>query len=706
MNITRKLIAGAGGALVALLVSSAAIAYETPVHGKITETALDRIDAQRDILSDLGILPSQRFNGRSARNWMIQGSISEDDFPRSLHHFFDPTTGSGLSTQGLSFGSAADWALDASGNPVYSIPAARESMYKALTNTDPIVREKQWADTFRAVGQFTHLLQDMAQPQHVRNDPHLSFGEWTDVILPDFSRYERYTLDRFNLLNYGGPYPSVQLPQFRHYWSTGAGSGGKGLADFTNGNFVSQNTNFEANGDSAVYPSPSFANAFTSTVANVTVVDLYGATYSGISIQYFGNNYVDGYLGQPGTNDRLTASSVFDDIHRFYAGTPVFTLTDDNNQRYSEILIPRAVGYSAGLINNFFRGRMQISLPDDGVYALVDHSAVKQTDPAGSNGFNKVKLKLSAPATGNDSQPQTLSGGTVVAVFKFRRNTCWKDDLTGEPPKVNFDSCRGQTEELVVSAPANGGSPVTVSATPLPLEFNFGEALPLNATDVRLQVVYRGALGGSGSTENDAVVVATQDVSEPTFFSYMNASDYYTLQTPAGLKTYTRDEVNDPQKGLLQYVYPQSCVDYSLPQPQLKPACLQPFDVAIGLKVGTTTIDVVVPPKRLMRFAYIGDGTNDTVWAQKDGNTCYPHDPFEVTPLTWQLTFDPASGNILYYPDFDVVREVPQWYGTSCVGSADTAAPGTPDDRDQVMAPLSAENKVPFPVQINGGNGF
>ena len=44
------------------------------------------------------------------------------------------------------------------------------------------------------------------------------------------------------------------------------------------------------------------------------------------------------------------------------------------------------------------------------------------------------------------------------------------------------------------------------------LEFNLSPALPIDATDVTINVVYRGALGN----EQDAVAVGYKDISEPT----------------------------------------------------------------------------------------------------------------------------------------------------------------------------------------------
>ena len=153
---------------------STAFAYEQGVHIEITENAFTQVFVARDFLADLGITATQVINNNSnhlsAQEWVIAGSNHEDDIcppcfpPRSSYHFFDPTNGQGLNGVFLgvpySYAAAPDWAADATKNPLNSIQGARQSMFLALTSTDSIVRDKAWANTFQAVGQFTHLLQD------------------------------------------------------------------------------------------------------------------------------------------------------------------------------------------------------------------------------------------------------------------------------------------------------------------------------------------------------------------------------------------------------------------------------------------------------------------------------------------------------------------------------------------------------------------
>ena len=112
---------------------------------------------------------------------------------------------------------------------------------------------------------------------------------------------------------------------------------------------------------------------------------------------------------------------------------------------------------------------MQISLPDDGVYGLVDHADAQfaHVDPLTNfTGFNKIKLKLSNTTPDNEAMPS----GKLVAVLKFRRNTCYQDNLSGYPPFVSWDTCRSAEEEIVSSDAVDN---IALNDNPLPLTFNF-----------------------------------------------------------------------------------------------------------------------------------------------------------------------------------------------------------------------------------------
>jgi len=123
-----------------------------------------------------------------------------------------------------------------------------------------------------------------------------------------------------------------------------------------------------------------------------------------------------------------------------------------------------------------------------------------------------------------------MSSGTLTAVLKFHRNLCYDDLLVNWPTTdAQAVGCRSPDEEIVISVPLNNQQVpfATVDSPNGPeLTFDFSTRnLPINAWDVVLQVAYQGMLGG----ESNAVVLATTDVSEPTFVSFMNTTDYVML---------------------------------------------------------------------------------------------------------------------------------------------------------------------------------
>ena len=149
----------------------------------------------------------------SVQGWLLRGAIREDDWTgidvpgcqlhaenpqddklnRPGNHFYDPIYDRPLT---VAFGlgeKAPNWGLGTLNFPANPPPPdaarrnhctvldAREAMYRALTgkrngNTDVATtkdeRNKYWATTFRALGDVVHLVEDMGQPQHTRNDAH------------------------------------------------------------------------------------------------------------------------------------------------------------------------------------------------------------------------------------------------------------------------------------------------------------------------------------------------------------------------------------------------------------------------------------------------------------------------------------------------------------------------------------------------------
>ena len=750
---------------------------------------------EKNIAIRLGIDPDVK----PIAAWLMFGAIREDDNPsedpptpqdvtpglkRPLNHFFDPIMNRPLQAAGLELIDGdvhknPDWAIGShdsfidSNTPEpqrrnhFTIMDAREAMFRALTlltyngtgypeiaaGVDAATKEQwrqaYWATTFRVLGDVLHLNQDMAQPQHTRNEPHSGKAcPNTQVCLGGHtSVYEKYVNGRALLqdsFSAGAPseafikispaplsiasYPTPTFAKYSDFWSTSPGNptvAGKGLADYSNRGFFTAAKNL----DSAEYDSPS-RDPSSYTVTSV-VPTLWDGTPSTdpTPIHVYRGQVSDQWQGTSATNVALTTYSVWDEFVRVQSGAPAYSLNRINYDAMAELLLPRAVAYSAGLLNFFFRGRIEIALPDEGVFALADHAL--------PDGFKTIRAKVknaSEPFIDSQGsmQSQDMSEGQFFAVLKFHKDRQYVaslDTVVGAPPctdvaaVVNFGNphasteCRDGVERIVVSRPVYAVS-LRAGEEKL-IEFEFGDSpIPFDITDVALQVVYRGELG----SEADAVAAGTLDISEPTYFSYQNASEYIHI----GQHVYTRGQINaDPQ--LLAQVQPSYCVDYRQTPPKLVDGCLDPFDLDLTVSFGDLANPIAkvsrLQNRRFIRFVYLA--TNDGSFnppvlksaarrvtlqvsrhhpvgkalLYQDG-TCIPHDPFVVPTRRAQFAMLAADQAVYRLDEFWKLRGINGWYSSACVVNGDGSPPGTPDDRVDVMTPLTPLSEEVEPVVL------
>jgi len=378
------------------MLTARALSYEIETHADMSQAALQASalnQSSSKVLSDLGLeesinvdrqFPDSNGTQSSITQLFRTGARFEDSGIRPRNHFYNPLNNTPLTIPGiplLNF-TSPDWVLEDNGQITgvlgqnFSFADARGYLLKALTLSSESDRQKNFGSTFQTLGQVVHHIQDMAQPQHVRNDPH-----WDQFSLlglnPLFnpSSYEKWT-DRDTVRGalpfsgYAPTYSAADRTTFnvaRNFWHTPTadlGRVGKGLADFTNRSFVSAGTNFDRPG---LFPTPDF-NDVTSTSGEIQQLcagaqpacpnlSLTGTMF------FFGNTVVDLYTGALANNPRASTLSVFDaDLQK--AGKPyIFTLNRFNFTAAHSFLIPRAVGYSAGMINYFFRGKVDY-VPD------------------------------------------------------------------------------------------------------------------------------------------------------------------------------------------------------------------------------------------------------------------------------------------------------------------------------------------------------
>ncbi len=255
-----------------------AYAYKQETHKDSSQAAAEVSAFKNDpkVLENLGLEPLDKkqtfeiaLSGKKTITQHIRnGADFEDSGVRSQYHFFDPTRGTGL------FGTtipSPDWALEDKGDigdQDFPLKDAYGRLYKALTLTSQDDRMHNFGLMFENLGWVIHHIQDMAQPQHVRDDDHCDFFPCRAVGKHNPSLYETYTdiiKKKSEFTSLFGAYPQVNFDQDRKFWT----GGGKGLADFTNRNFLSAGTNFtlDASGQPAVntrYPDPQW-NGTTDT---------------------------------------------------------------------------------------------------------------------------------------------------------------------------------------------------------------------------------------------------------------------------------------------------------------------------------------------------------------------------------------------------------------------------------------------------------
>jgi hypothetical protein len=529
------------------------LAYEVQTHAQFS-----RISADASVLSEIAALkrlglvfsivdpkqtfPNSRGAPRTVRQLISEGSMFEDDGIRPLNHFYDPVNDTGV------LYTSPNWALEDNQGAAFqnwSYHAGREYFFLALTNPSRAERERNWGRMFETLGRVVHHIQDMAQPQHVRMDMHLNIREtleaWgldpnRELFFENRSRYEIYTeepavRDSIAPAMSAGAGP-ISFPKARDYWKNSTGTG---MAEYTNGNFVSQGTNFLLMGGMVPAASPGYANPVPSPTPTeiAPIRALFAAKgkivppgvaaacplESDCNVLFFGS----------AVSPRASSLSIFDEdlvaTNRAITYTNLntgetfqvdrlFALNEFNFDAAHELLMPKATSYSTGLINHFFRGRLKVGLPAERVYSVIDHYQPASGGPEPNTwGFTKLRANVqNLTVAAGGGVEQMGNTGRLYAVAKYRRNTCYKNDLSGEfgAPDVDWHQCYSG-EEVTASYPAN--VPASIDTAGVDVEFAFQDPIPISAINLELQIIYRGPLGD----ELDALVVETKDISEPTY---------------------------------------------------------------------------------------------------------------------------------------------------------------------------------------------
>ena len=416
-----------------------AAAYDVETHRVLAERATDISSLAGVLELELGLKEGLRteFLGRSVQRWIQDGARFEDEpFRRVLNHFHNPLkpwNQAGLRV-GFQLGqSSVLWQQNSNqdsssvfvplplktGGGNWSWQDARRHYLNALVRPRKEDRQNEpgrdtaFADTFRALGQVTHLVQDATVPAHVRNDPHLSF-RILDVPIPvnpdwyeDWAERNRDKVSKFINLEPVKPPISIfrptgdsQVPvpiarlidndKFQDGDFSVLLNPDLGTAEYTNGNFLSRNRIF----GSFTLPRTSsldFDNPIVKPVGTKWR-RYFSKVREGEAVEHF-----------------VAESMLFRSLRIASTAPPPsggWMMDDRIQEDYASKLLPRAVGYSAGLLDYFFRGKLDVDLVED-----PDNPSI-------------VQLR------GTNASPEKLDGGKL---------TIYADDADGNRNQATSD---------------------------------------------------------------------------------------------------------------------------------------------------------------------------------------------------------------------------------------------------------------------------
>jgi hypothetical protein len=415
------------------------------------------------------------FLNNTVEDWIQDGSTFEDANRNYFNHFHNPLKAwqdAGLDIDLLFINPLLDPFVDLIVNSQSSLLWAqhsknefswqniREYFYDALTTGS----EASFAKTFEGLGHLIHLLQDAAQPAHVRNDAHPLDGLGLDNGLETWAKNHPGKIEDYAS---SPEFPTVDLNVYIYryepitqffdtdtytYGTNPSTALNQGIAEYTNANFVSDDTIFTENFSSTDYHYFPFPRR-EDTVEYDEYIEDKGKYRT--------------YFKKIQNGEEINHLAAMERIYKHLDDWPDFQrrfiiLDSECHKDYAQKLIPRAVGYSARLIDYFFRGRMGVVMSEN----------QPSSDP-----ITEVRVKVK-----NATPDEETGAGKIVAVA----------------------SSEGQV--LGVSR----AQMVTLTRFDQELVFDFKKStIPADTLGLFFTVVYRGPLG----LEDDAVIARGTEVS-------------------------------------------------------------------------------------------------------------------------------------------------------------------------------------------------
>ncbi len=256
---------------------------------------------------------------------------------------------------------------------------AREYYQLALTSSARADRDSHFANTFRALGHVVHLIQDGAQPEHVRNDFESHLKIRLGWVGSDFEHYVK--LQSAQLIPGLTPItPQFENPSLTDFWDTDQYTGTnpsedltRGITEITNANYFSFYTLpqktwrvIQANPpdgpayDTALYHKYPYPKITHETATLCKSFNENGHYYRYVSRGGSGGCTTADFLAK---NKISVTPSLLNEPAAFQAGVISdlrFTMDEVVYRSYAQELLPLAVGYSSAVIDYFFRGELGV----------------------------------------------------------------------------------------------------------------------------------------------------------------------------------------------------------------------------------------------------------------------------------------------------------------------------------------------------------
>jgi len=318
---------------------------------------------------------TEHLTGCTVTNLIAAGSVLEDtgsiwdiENARYLRHFFNPLTNTGLhEVPGSNTGpaeNARNWAFnggDANIDNDFSWVTLFDAFERGIIAPTSNERMAGKQRLFATLGYISHLVEDMSQPLHTRDDAH-----------PVTAYLETYGTEHltYNFLsNTTSPVRQAIDAQPMEYFSTFE-EYFNNLASFSNGHFFSDDTIFDGN-----FPRPNDNDTDRREEVVTQEFQLSGVSWSGAeytlqdvrrnfevsNANLFPNGEIHNYNGFFDANSTFPRLAI---VTNGLMGED-FTLNDPQSLIYndnSHVLLPRAVSHVRGLLNYFFRGRIEATL--------------------------------------------------------------------------------------------------------------------------------------------------------------------------------------------------------------------------------------------------------------------------------------------------------------------------------------------------------